>query len=143
MGLSGSLPFTGQLAEQLVSMTSNWAVKGLQRPLLRAAELRYGLGSLEQGSLLAVRYELNKRLYLKGQWPGQLAGPGVSPRFLNKTDWSNSFYSSDWSPVERFVLASSRTGVARTHPVTPASQHRCAIRAGWPAAGRLSQVLHR
>lgn len=65
MGLSGSLPFTGQLAERLGIDDFQLGSEGASGRFSERLSLRYGLGSLEQGSLLAVRYELSKRLYLE------------------------------------------------------------------------------
>ena len=65
MGLSGSLPFTGQLAERLGIDDFQLGSEGASGRFPERLSLRYGLGSLEQGSLLAVRYELSKRLYLE------------------------------------------------------------------------------
>lgn len=65
MGLSGSLPFTGELAEKLGISDLQLGADEVSGRLSDRLTLSYGLGMLDQGSLLTLRYELTRRLYLE------------------------------------------------------------------------------
>ncbi|MBD9484061.1 translocation/assembly module TamB [Pseudomonas sp. PDM14] len=65
MGLSGSAPVTGALAERLGIKDFQLDDDGASGRLSERLSIRYGLGVLEPSSVVALRYELSKRLYLE------------------------------------------------------------------------------
>ncbi len=65
MGLSGSAPLTGELAERLGLKDLHLGDDGATGQLTDRLSIRYGLGVVDSTSVVALRYELTKRLYLE------------------------------------------------------------------------------
>ncbi|TRX73514.1 translocation/assembly module TamB domain-containing protein [Pseudomonas mangiferae] len=65
MGLSGSAPITGELAQRLGIKDFQLDDEGASGRLSDRLTVRYSLGMQESSSVVAVRYELTKRLYLE------------------------------------------------------------------------------
>ncbi|WP_375738843.1 translocation/assembly module TamB domain-containing protein [Pseudomonas boanensis] len=65
LGLSGSAPLTSELAERLGLKDLMVDDDGAIGQITDRLSFRYGLGVLEPTSVVAVRYELTKRLYLE------------------------------------------------------------------------------
>lgn len=65
LGLSGSAPLTSDIAERLGIKDFQLDDDGASGRLSDRLSIRYGLGVLEPSSVVALRYELSKRLYLE------------------------------------------------------------------------------
>lgn len=65
MGLSGSAPLTGELAQRLGLKDLQLGDDGAMGQITDRLSIRYGLGVVDSTSVVALRYELTKRLYLE------------------------------------------------------------------------------
>lgn len=65
MGLSGSAPLTGELAQRLGLKDLQLDDDGATGQITDRLSIRYGLGVVDSTSVVALRYELTKRLYLE------------------------------------------------------------------------------
>lgn len=65
MGLSGSAPVASELAQRLGLKDLQLDDGGATGQITERLSIRYGLGVLEPTSVVALRYELTKRLYLE------------------------------------------------------------------------------
>lgn len=65
MGLSGSAPLTSELAQRLGLKDLQLADDGALGQITERLSIRYGLGVVDSTSVVALRYELTKRLYLE------------------------------------------------------------------------------
>ncbi|UXY50786.1 translocation/assembly module TamB domain-containing protein [Pseudomonas tohonis] len=65
LGLSGSAPLTSELAQKLGLKDFQIGDDGATGVLTDRLSIRYGLGVLEPTSVVALRYELTKRLYIE------------------------------------------------------------------------------
>ncbi|WP_437883459.1 translocation/assembly module TamB domain-containing protein [Pseudomonas sp. LRF_L74] len=65
LGLSGSAPLTSELAERLGIQDFQLGDDGASGRLSDRLTIRYGLGIVEPSSVVALRYELTKRLYIE------------------------------------------------------------------------------
>ncbi|QEY62740.1 translocation/assembly module TamB [Metapseudomonas lalkuanensis] len=65
MGLSGSAPLTSELAQRLGLKDLQLDDDGATGQITERLSIRYGLGVVDSTSVVALRYELTKRLYLE------------------------------------------------------------------------------
>ncbi|WP_028631223.1 translocation/assembly module TamB domain-containing protein [Metapseudomonas resinovorans] len=65
MGLSGSAPLTSELAQRLGLKDLQLDDDGALGQITDRLSIRYGLGVVDSTSVVALRYELTKRLYLE------------------------------------------------------------------------------
>ncbi|MCO6058807.1 translocation/assembly module TamB [Pseudomonas sp. MOB-449] len=65
MGLSGSAPLTSELAQRLGLKDLQLDDDGAMGQITERLSIRYGLGVVDSTSVVALRYELTKRLYLE------------------------------------------------------------------------------
>ncbi|MNE68899.1 Translocation and assembly module TamB [compost metagenome] len=65
MGLSGSAPLASELAQRLGLKDLQLDDDGALGQITDRLSIRYGLGVVDSTSVVALRYELTKRLYLE------------------------------------------------------------------------------